>query len=75
LVGQGIAPAHRWLVADCLADGRLETVLPDYAVASVPLSLLIVPERAGITRVRLLADCLAAELRAVPGIAPETAQR
>ena len=40
-------------------------------MASVPLSLLIVPERAGITRVRLLADCLAAELRTVPGIAPE----
>jgi DNA-binding transcriptional LysR family regulator len=71
LAGRGIAAAHRWLVADCLADGQLETVLPDYAVASVPLSLLIVPERAGITRVRLLADCLAAELRAVPGIAPE----
>lgn len=44
-------------------------------MASVPLSLLIVPERAGITRVRLLADCRAAELRAVPGIAPEPAQR
>jgi hypothetical protein len=40
-------------------------------VPSVPLSLLIVPERAGITQVRLLADCLAAELCAVPGIAPE----
>lgn len=75
LAGRGIAPAHRWLVADCLANGRLETVLPDYAVPPVPLSLLIVPERAGIARVRLLADVLAAQLRAVPGIVPETAAR
>ncbi|MCJ2018069.1 LysR family transcriptional regulator [Methylobacterium sp. E-065] len=71
LAGRGIAPAHHWLVADCLADGRLETVLPDYTVPSVPLSLLIQPERAGTARVRLLADILAAQLRAVPGIAPE----
>ena len=71
LAGRGIAPAHHWLVADCLADGRLETVLPDYAVPSVPLSLLIQTERAGTARVRLLADFLAARLRAVPGIAPE----
>ena len=42
---------------------------------SVPLSLLIVPERAAIARVRLLADFLAAELRAVPGIVPEPAAR
>ncbi|ONF50939.1 LysR family transcriptional regulator [Methylobacterium radiotolerans] len=75
LAGRGIAPAHRWLVADCLADGRLEAVLPDYALPSVPLSLLIVPERAAIARVRLLADFLAAELRAVPGIVPEPAAR
>jgi DNA-binding transcriptional LysR family regulator len=71
LAGRGIAPAHHWLVADCLADGRLETVLPDYAVPSVPLSLLIQPERAETARVRLLADFLAARLRAVPGIASE----
>ena len=58
-----------------LADGRLEAVLPDYALPSVPLSLLIVPERAAIARVRLLADFLAAELRAVPGIVPEPAAR
>jgi len=71
LAGRGIAPAHHWLVADCLADGRLETVLPGYAVPSVPLSLLIQPERAGTARVRLLADFLAARLRAIPGIASE----
>lgn len=71
LAGRGIAPAHHWLVADCLADGRLEAVLPDFAVAPVPLSLLIVPERAGIARVRLLADFLVPRLRALPGITPE----
>ena len=68
VAGRGIAPAHRWLVDDLLAAGRLEAILPDYAVASVPLSMLIVPERAGIARVRLLVDFLAAQIGDVPGI-------
>ena len=68
LAGRGIAPAHRWLVDDLIAEGRLEAVLPDYTVPAVPLSLLIVPERAGIARVRLLIDFLAEEIRHVPGI-------
>jgi DNA-binding transcriptional LysR family regulator len=70
IAGRGIAPAHRWLVDDLLADGRLEAILPDYAPPPVPLSLLIVPERAGIARVRLLVDFLAQEIGGIPGIAP-----
>ena len=66
--GRGIASAHRWLIDDLLATGELEPVLPDYRPSSVPLSLLIVPERAGIARVRLLADFLAAEITRLPGI-------
>ncbi|MGK9167253.1 LysR family transcriptional regulator [Inquilinus limosus] len=70
IAGRGIAPTHRWLVDDLLADSRLEAILPDYEPPSVPLSLLIVPERAGIARVRLLVDFLAEEIGAIPGIEP-----
>jgi DNA-binding transcriptional LysR family regulator len=66
--GRGIAPAHRWLVDDLLTAGRLEVILPDYAPPSVPLSMLIVPERAGIARVRLLVEFLAEEIARIPGI-------
>jgi hypothetical protein len=34
----------------------------------VPLSLLIVPERAGISRACLLVDFLAGEIAGIPGI-------
>lgn len=66
--GRGIAPSHHWLVDDLLAAGRLEAVLPDYRPAPVPLSMLIVPERAGIARVRLLVDFLAQAIGDIPGI-------
>lgn len=68
LADRGLGPAHRWLVADLLASGELEHVLPAYRCPSVPLNLLVVPERAAITRVKRLADYLAAELARVPGI-------
>lgn len=66
--GRGIAPTHRWLVDDLLAEGRLEAILPGYEPPPVPLSLLIVPERAGIARVRLLVDFLAGRIPGLPGI-------
>ncbi|KPG01398.1 LysR family transcriptional regulator [Rhodopseudomonas sp. AAP120] len=68
IAGRGIAATHRWLVDDLLAAGRLEVILPDYRLPPVPLNLLIVPERAGIARVRLLIDFLVEQIRAVPGI-------
>ena len=68
VAGRGIAPAHRWLVDDLLSEGRLEAVLPGYSLPSVPLSMLIVPERAGISRVRLLVEFLAARIGRMPGI-------
>lgn len=68
IAGRGIAPAHQWLIDDLLATGRLEAVLPDYALPPVPLSMLIVPERVGITRVRLLVDFLAEQIGGIPGI-------
>ncbi len=66
--GRGIAPAHRWLVGDLLESGRIEVVLPDYSLPSVPLNVLVVPERAGISRVRLLIDFLANEIGKLPGM-------
>lgn len=68
LAGRGIAPAHRWLVDDLIAQGLLEPLLPDWAPPSVPLSLLIVPERANVARVRSLVEFLAGQLTLVPGI-------
>ncbi len=68
--GRGIGPAHLWLVHDLLDSGRLEVVLEDYRPAPVPLSLLIVPERSAIARVRLLTDFLVAEIPKLPGIRP-----
>jgi DNA-binding transcriptional LysR family regulator len=75
VAGRGIGPAHRWLVDDLLADGRLEAILPGYEPPPVPLSMLIVPERAGIARVRLLVDFLIDQIGGIPGIEttrPET---
>lgn len=66
--GRGIAPAHHWLVDDLLAAGQLEPILPGYRLPSTPLSMLLVPERAGIARVRLLVDFLTDEIRRIPGI-------
>lgn len=69
VAGRGIAPTHRWLVDDLLAAGRLKAILPDYSLPSVPLNMLIVPERTGIARVRLLVDFLAERIGAIPGVA------
>lgn len=68
VAGRGIAPAHRWLVDDLLASGRLKAILPDYFLPAVPLSMLIVPERAGIARVRLLVDYFAERIGDIPGL-------
>ncbi len=69
LAGRGIAHSHVWLVADLVAAGRLEVILADYLLPSVPMSLLIVPERAGISRIRLLAEYLVKAIATVPGLA------
>lgn len=69
LAGRGLAPTHLWLISDLLKEGRLKQILPDYNLEPVPLSLLIVPERAHVPRVRLLVDFLVAQITEVPGIA------
>lgn len=68
LAGRGYAPAHRWLVEDAIRSRKLEAILPGYEPPSVPLSLLIVPERATIRRVRLLIEFLADRTGSIPGI-------
>ena len=66
--GRGFGPTHVWLVDDLLEQGRLEPILPDYAPLPTPLNMLIVPERAGIARVRLLIEFLAGAIARLPGI-------
>jgi DNA-binding transcriptional LysR family regulator len=66
--GRGIAAAHVWLVDDLLAAGAIERVLPDHAPEPVPLSILVVPGRIRIKRVRLVVDALAAALSELPGL-------
>src|SRR6185369_11286544 len=68
IAGRGIGPTHLWLVDDALADGRLEPILPDWAPPPVPFNMLIVPDRAGIARVRLLVDYLIAAVAGIPGV-------
>lgn len=67
VAGRGIGPTHHWLVDDLLAAGKLDVILPGYSLPPVPLSMLIVPERAGIARVRLLVDFLATRISRIPG--------
>ncbi|MGQ9367906.1 LysR family transcriptional regulator [Azospirillum sp. ST 5-10] len=73
--GRGLGPAHQWLVDDLLAAGRLEVLLPDHTLPAVPLNMLIVPERAGIARVRLLIEFLAERIGTIPGLAPPRPER
>jgi DNA-binding transcriptional LysR family regulator len=75
VAGRGIAPAHQWLVDDLLRAGRLEAILPDYSLPAVRLNMLIVPERAGIARVRLLVDFLAEQVSGIPGIEKQPPER
>lgn len=73
LAGRGIAPAHRWLVDDLVATGRLQVLLPAYSLSPVPLNMLIAPGRGDLVRVRLLIDFLAAHIARIPGIEPPPA--
>ena len=66
--GRAVVTAHLWLVDDLLASGAVQQVLPDFTLPSVPLSILFVPARARIARVRLLIDALATFLHKLPGI-------
>jgi len=68
VAGRGISPVPQWLVDDLLRDGQLHAVLPGYRCPPLPLNLLVVPERADVTRVRLLRDFLAEKIAAVPGV-------
>ncbi|GAA1022070.1 LysR family transcriptional regulator [Amycolatopsis albidoflavus] len=70
VAGRGISPVPRWLVDDLLRDGVLQAVLPGYSCAPLPVNLLVVPERAELTRVRLLRNFLAEEIIRVPGVGP-----
>ena len=68
VAGRGIVVAHLWLVDDLLASGAVRQVLPNIGLEPVPLSILFVPARARIARVRLVIDALATFLRTLPGV-------
>lgn len=68
LNGQGIGPAHRWLVNDLIESGQLEVLLPDYDLSPVPFNMLIVPERSDVSRIRLLIEFVAGEATRLPGM-------
>jgi DNA-binding transcriptional LysR family regulator len=74
LAGRGIAAAHHWLVDDLLKAGRLTPLLRDHTLSSVPLNMLIVPERTGVARVRLMIEHLVDAIGRLPGIRPDAAQ-
>ena len=66
--GRGVVAAHIWLVDDLLASGAVLEVLPGFTLTSVPLSILFVPARARINRVRLVIDTLTTSLQKLPGV-------
>lgn len=66
--GRGVAAAHVWLIDDLLESGEVEQVLPDFAPDPVPLSILFLPRRARIKRIRALVDVLADALERLPGM-------
>lgn len=66
--GRGFGVTNRWLVQDLLDSGKLVQLLPDYTLEPIPLSLLIAPERADITRVRYLIEYIVREVQKIPGI-------
>jgi len=60
IAGVGIAPLPDFLAWQCLADGRLEEVLPDWAPEGRGLHLVTPPTALRPARVRVLIDFLAA---------------
>lgn len=68
VAGPGLGAAHRWLVEDLLAEGRLEPILSGWTPSPVPLNMLILPERGQLARVRLLIDFLCDQIATLPGL-------
>ena len=68
IAGRGIAPVPPWLIDDLLDSGQLELVLPQYKLPATPVNMLILPDRAGVARVRLLKDYLITNIGSIPGV-------
>ncbi|MBB1424131.1 LysR family transcriptional regulator [Pseudoalteromonas sp. SG43-7] len=66
--GRGIAPVHNWLVNDYLLSNSLLEIVKDYSLPAVQLSLLYVPQKAELLRVRALIDFISEECLKIPGI-------
>jgi DNA-binding transcriptional LysR family regulator len=65
--GAGLLQTYRFLVEGDLRDGQLVELLPGWAGASRPFSLLYPADRHQPRRVRVLIDHLLAHLAAAPG--------
>ncbi len=63
--GAGLAQTYRYLVEDLLKDGSLVEVMPEYAGASRPFSLLYPGNRHVPLRVRVLIDFLTKKFSSV----------
>jgi DNA-binding transcriptional LysR family regulator len=61
--GAGVVQTYRFLVEDDLREGRLVELLPDFAGASRPFSLLYPATRHMPLRVRVLIDHLVTRLQ------------
>lgn len=60
LQGLGVTLLPTFIVGDCLQDGRLQVVLPDYRPPEIAAYALYPPNRYLAAKVRLLVDFLAA---------------
>lgn len=67
---QGVAMAHapRWLFAEALAAGSLIQVLPDYAPAAVPISVITPAGRRPPRKAQVFAEFLASKFTDIPHV-------
>ncbi|MDJ0684071.1 MAG: LysR family transcriptional regulator [Alphaproteobacteria bacterium] len=71
LAGAGVARSPAYAVADAIHEGRLTSLLTDYASADAALCALYPPNRHLPTRVRALIDHLADHFSAAPWVTPD----
>lgn len=70
VAGSGIGLCPEWLVDDCLQDGTLVRVLPDWSARPQTLTMLYPSRHYQPVRTRLLIEFLAERLGRLPGFPP-----
>jgi DNA-binding transcriptional LysR family regulator len=66
--GMGLAYLPRWMVVEELADGRLRTLLDDYAAAPSPINAVYAADRLLARRAAVFIDFIAERFAATPGL-------